>query len=151
MCGQHGEPVTWTMGGMEGLGCWVMLRRMTRPTRSVQAWVMGHVLLTPCIAVLDLWRLRRSSVRHVAIPLSPLYTCKYPAATTPCSSYQPADMASVRSLQADQEARGGPVVGSRKRTAVQHRVWHLPRNRVPCTGALPSKRPSRHIITSRSL
>ncbi len=30
-----------------------------------------------------------------------------------------ADMASVRQLQKEQEARGGPVVGSRKRTAVQ--------------------------------
>ncbi len=30
-----------------------------------------------------------------------------------------ADMADVRSLQKEQEARGGPVVGSRKRTAVQ--------------------------------
>jgi hypothetical protein len=29
------------------------------------------------------------------------------------------DMADVRFLQAEQEARGGPVVGSRKRTAVQ--------------------------------
>ncbi len=29
------------------------------------------------------------------------------------------DMAAVRRLQAEQEARGGPVVGSRKRTAVQ--------------------------------
>jgi hypothetical protein len=28
-------------------------------------------------------------------------------------------MADVRSLLAEQEARGGPVVGSRKRTAVQ--------------------------------
>jgi hypothetical protein len=30
-----------------------------------------------------------------------------------------ADMADVRSLQAEQEARGGPVVGSRKRTSTQ--------------------------------
>ncbi len=35
------------------------------------------------------------------------------------ANHAAADMASVRALQAEQEARGGPVVGSRKRTPTQ--------------------------------
>ncbi len=41
------------------------------------------------------------------------------AANLAAANLAAADMASVRSLQAKQEARGGPVVGSRKRKSSQ--------------------------------
>jgi hypothetical protein len=45
-------------GSSSRLAClltfWLLGRSWAAHRRHVQAWVMGHVLLTPCIAVLDL-------------------------------------------------------------------------------------------------